>query len=80
MGSLVLLLEPGKFRSPTLGHPKAQELWIAYVGTAASRLRRLCRSLRLLLYRAISSSADAVGVDESRVNSISSSSGCPSCS
>lgn len=32
-----------------------------YVGTAVSRLRRPCLSLRLLLYRAISSRAEVVG-------------------
>lgn len=80
VGSPVLSLEHRKIKSPVLGYSIAQVHQIFYVGTAASKLRRLCRSLRLLLYRAISSSADEVGVDESRVTNISSSSGCPSCS
>lgn len=79
MGSPVLSLEHRKLKRPVLGYSIAQVHQI-YVGTAASKLRRLCRSLRLLLYRAISSSADEVGVDESCVTNISSSSGCPSSS
>lgn len=80
MGSPVLALEHRKLKSPVLGYSIAQVHLVFYVGTAASKLRRPCRSLRLLLYRAISSSADEVGVDESRVTNVASSSGCPSCS
>lgn len=36
-------------------------LEVCYVGTAVSRLRRPCLSLRLLLYRAISSKAEVAG-------------------
>lgn len=44
-----------------------------YVGTAVSRLRRPCLSLRLLLYKAISSRAEVVGSGAAMVGIISAS-------
>lgn len=80
--SLELSLEHRKLGRAVPGQSIAQVCQVTYVGTAVSKLRRLCRSFRLLLYRAMSSRAEGAGADGSRVPSVSSSSssGCPSCS